>query len=159
MKAKNIMTENPITIPSDATIRDLVNLFNDRRLDWICVVEGDNKLVGVITIFELLKAFLPEHVKMKQELAQFMHEGYFEKMCTKMKSQPVSSIMRTDLVPTREEDNLIKIVADIVRYRLMAVPVTRGEKLVGAIYKKGLLGYTGKMLIDNRSDESDKGAE
>jgi CBS domain-containing protein len=149
MKAKDIMIRSFITIQADATIRELVNLINDHKIDSICVVEGANTLVGVVTIFELYQALLPDYVKMKDSLAHMISEGYFEKMCKKIQDQPVRSIMRTDLIRIKEEDNLISVLADMVKYRLMIVPVTREDTLKGVIHKKDLLSYTGMVLIEN----------
>ncbi|OIP64995.1 MAG: hypothetical protein CO150_01995 [Nitrospirae bacterium CG_4_9_14_3_um_filter_53_35] len=152
MKAKNIMNPSPITIHADATIQDLVNLLNDKKFDGLCVVEGENKLVGVVTLFELYEAFLPGYVMMKEELAHLIHDGYFEKKCREIRNQPVRSIMRSDLVKIKEEDTLISVLADIVKSRLQVVPVTRGDTLIGMIHKKSLLSYTSKVLIENHSN-------
>ena len=84
MKAKDIMMRSFITIQADATIRELVNLINNNKIDSICVVEDTNTLVGVVTIFELYQALLPDYVKMKDSLAHMISEGYFEKMCKKI---------------------------------------------------------------------------
>jgi len=149
MKAKDIMIRSFITIQADATIRELITLVNDNKIDSICVVEDANTLVGVVTIFELFQALLPDYVKMKDSLAHMISEGYFEKMCKKIQDHPVRTIMRTDLIRIKEEDNLISVLADMVKYRLMIVPVTREDTLKGVIHKKDLLSYTGMVLIEN----------
>lgn len=149
MKAKNLMNPSPVTIQADATIRKLVNLLNDQKTDGVCVVEGKDRLVGVITLFELYRAFLPDYVRMKESLAHMISETFFEKTCKQIGDAPVRSIMRTDLIRIKEEDNLISIVADIAKYRLMVVPVTRGDTLLGTIHKKNILSYAGKVLIGN----------
>ncbi len=155
MKARIIMNPTPITIHADASIKELVNLFNNRRITGVCVVEGENKLVGVVTIYELFEAMLPDYVEKKEELAHLMPEGYFEKSCKSLRDQPVRSLMRTDVIEIREEDNLISVVADIAKFRLEVVPVTREGILLGTIHRKGLLGYTGKVLIENQNQNQD----
>jgi predicted transcriptional regulator len=91
---------------------------------------------------------------MKGDLAHLMREGFFEKICRELRDQPVSTIMRTDLIQIGEEDSLISVVADIVKYRLVAIPVTRGKTLVGTIHKKGLLSYAAKVLIEDNSQDA-----
>ncbi len=153
MKAKEIMNSNPATIHADAMIRELIEIFNNREIDGMCVVEDENKLVGVVTIFGLFRAFLPDYVKMKEKLAHVMPEGYFEKKCKELRDQPVRSVMRADVIKMEEEDNLISIISDIAHYRLQVIPVTRGETLVGTIHKKDLFSYIGKVFIENDSNE------
>ncbi len=150
MKAKKIMNPNPVTIQASAPLYELINLFNDRKMDAACVVDEEKKLVGIVTIFELFQAYLPDYVKMKEELAHLMPEGYFENTCSKIKNHEVRSIMRTDFITVDENDILISVLADIVKYRLHVTPVTREGVLIGTIHKKGLLNYTSSVcLIDN----------
>ncbi|MEK6777371.1 MAG: CBS domain-containing protein [bacterium] len=155
MKAKNIMNTTPLTIHADATFQQLVAIFSEQQIDGVCVVEGENKLVGVITLFELFGAFLPGYVGIKEELAHLIHESYFEQKCKELKHQPVRSLMRTEVITIKEEENLIGVMADISRFRLMVVPVVRGRTLVGTIARKGLLAYTGKVLLENNTQSKE----
>ncbi len=155
MKAKKIMNPNPVTIRADAPLHELINLFNDRKMDAICVVDEEKRLVGIVTIFELFQAYLPDYVKMKEELAHLMPEGYFENTCHKIKDHEVRSIMRTDIITVDEDDILISILADIVKYRLHVTPVTRDGMLIGTIHKKGLLTYTSHVCLINDSTSND----
>lgn len=155
MKAKNIMNTTPVTIHADATFQELVSLFHGKKIDGVCVVEDGNKLVGVITLFELLGAFLPAYVSLKEELAHLIHESYFEEKCKELKHQPVRSLMRKDVIRIKEEENLIGVMADISKFRLMVVPVVRGQTLVGTIARKGILAYTSKVLLENNTQSKE----
>jgi CBS domain-containing protein len=149
MKAKDIMNTTPFTISADSTIRELINLFNDRRVDGVCVVGEGNRLEGIVTLFELFQAIVPDYVKMKEALSHLVPEGYFEKNCRRVQNQPVRSIMKKNVVPFDEEDTLLQIIADITKHRLIVVPVLRKGVLVGMIHRKTLLSYAGKVCIVN----------
>ena len=149
MRAKNLMNTNPPWIHADATLAELVRTVNQKKLDGICVVEDDRRLVGVVSLFELFQALVPDYVRMREELAHLVHEGYFEEVCARIKDRAVRTVMRTDVVAFQEEDTLISVVAETVRYRLMVLPVVRNGVLVGTIHKKGLFEYAGKLLIQN----------
>ena len=58
IKAKEIMTPNPITIGPDAPVDQAAQIFFDRRIDCLPVKDGKGKLVGILTSTDILKAFL-----------------------------------------------------------------------------------------------------
>lgn len=58
IKAKKIMTPNPITIHNDAPIREAAQLFLDRKIDCLPVKDSAGKLVGILTSTDILKAFI-----------------------------------------------------------------------------------------------------
>ncbi len=155
MKAKKIMNPDPITIQVDAPLHELINLFNSRKIDAACVIDSEKRLVGVVTIYELFQAYLPDYVKMKEELVRLMPEGYFEGICRKIKNHPVSAIMRTDCITVDENDSLISVLADLVKYRLQVTPVTRKGILIGTIHRKGLLSYTSNVCLTEASASND----
>ena len=58
IKAKEIMTPNPITIGPDAPVDQAAQIFFDRRIDCLPVKDAKGKLVGILTSTDILKAFL-----------------------------------------------------------------------------------------------------
>lgn len=58
IKAKEIMTPNPITIGPDAPLDQAARIFFDRRIDCLPVKNEKGKLVGILTSTDILKAFL-----------------------------------------------------------------------------------------------------
>lgn len=58
IKAKEIMTPNPITIGPDAPVDHAAQILFDRRIDCLPVKDADGKLVGILTSTDILKAFL-----------------------------------------------------------------------------------------------------
>ena len=58
IKAKEIMTPNPITIGPDAPVDHDAQIFLDRKIDCLPVKDAKGKLVGILTSTDILKAFL-----------------------------------------------------------------------------------------------------
>jgi acetoin utilization protein AcuB len=58
IKAKEIMTPNPITIGPDAPLDEAAQIFFDRRIDCLPVKDAKGTLVGILTSTDILKAFL-----------------------------------------------------------------------------------------------------
>ena len=55
LKIKQIMTKDPITIRSDATIRYAAKLMNDFKISGLPVLDKDDKLVGIITESDIFR--------------------------------------------------------------------------------------------------------
>ena len=58
IKAKSIMTPNPITIGPDASVDQAAQIFLDRKIDCLPVKDTKGRLVGILTSTDILKAFL-----------------------------------------------------------------------------------------------------
>ena len=58
IKAKEIMTPNPITIGPDKPVDQAAQILFDRRIDCLPVKDANGDLVGILTSTDILKAFL-----------------------------------------------------------------------------------------------------
>ena len=57
-KAKDIMTENPYTISSSATIQDALLLIQKEKIGALPVVNENNELKGIVSVRDLLSSFI-----------------------------------------------------------------------------------------------------
>jgi acetoin utilization protein AcuB len=58
LKAGDVMTKDPVTIPLTWTIQDALLLIQEKRFGAFPVVDQDGKLVGMISVRDLLRAFI-----------------------------------------------------------------------------------------------------
>jgi acetoin utilization protein AcuB len=58
LKIKDVMTQNPRTISPDYTIQDALLLIQDLRVGALPVVDDQGKLKGIISVRDLLRAFI-----------------------------------------------------------------------------------------------------
>jgi CBS domain-containing protein len=54
----DIMTAPAITIRPEANIAEAVKIMDDKRIRRLTVVDGDHKLIGIITRADILKAVI-----------------------------------------------------------------------------------------------------
>jgi acetoin utilization protein AcuB len=65
LQLKDIMTTDVVTIHADDTIKTAASLMNDRKIGALPVVDGHNKVVGIITesdVFRILIAWFNEEI-------------------------------------------------------------------------------------------------
>ncbi len=53
-----VMTRSPITTSEDVLAAEIVNLMQDRKINSICVIDADRKVVGALNMHDLLRAGL-----------------------------------------------------------------------------------------------------
>jgi acetoin utilization protein AcuB len=58
LRISDIMTRNPVTIPLTWTIQDALLLIQEKRFGAFPVVDDEGKLVGMISVRDLLRAFI-----------------------------------------------------------------------------------------------------
>lgn len=63
IKVKDIMTPDPVTISPEATFGEAAKLMLDKKISALPVVEGDGKLVGIITESDIFRIIAKEWCK------------------------------------------------------------------------------------------------
>ncbi len=100
IKAKEIMTPNPITIGPDSPVDQAAQIFFDRRIDCLPVKDKKGKLVGILTSTDILKAFLElrEILGGIQRIDVVMDAKEYDDVLKLLKSQKVS-VVSTGITP------------------------------------------------------------
>ena len=58
IKVREIMTENPVTIPFDYTVEEAAEVLLDKKISGAPVVDGDGNVVGIITKNDLFRVLI-----------------------------------------------------------------------------------------------------
>ncbi|HNR65655.1 MAG TPA: CBS domain-containing protein [Atribacterota bacterium] len=124
IKAKDIMTEDVITVRKDDTLTDVARLMITRRISGFPVIEND-KIIGIITANDL---FLVMDMIKAGEVLKDNGTDY---------SQPrVSFAMSTEIITVNPEGTLDDIIS-LMKYRnIHTLPVVSQNKLVGVIGRR-----------------------
>ncbi len=112
-----LMTSTPYTVPPNATVRDVALLMDTHRISCVPVVDED-KLIGLVRESDLAALWLDN---------------------TKTGSATVAVVMSTQLFTVRPDDTLFDVLALMTRHRLVHIPVTVGERLVGVVTQTDLI--------------------
>lgn len=111
MLVKDVMTPDPITVAETSSIQDTARLLTRHRISGLPVVDGDGKVVGVVSEFDLLS-------KHGTTVADVMTRGVLS----------VSS------------DSSIEVVSHLLTdHRIRRVPVIDGHKLVGIVSRSDII--------------------
>ncbi len=72
---EQIMTRDPITVPSTTTVDEVMELFTNKRFRHLPVVD-DGRLVGLVSIGDILRRMVDTHRHEAEQLKQYITGGY-----------------------------------------------------------------------------------
>ncbi len=117
LTARAIMTSDVVTIQSDASIKEAIELLIARQISGLPVVDSEGHLIGVLTEFALLAMVYDEEVQ----------------------DHTVGQHMTTDLITVDIDDPVTRVADLCIVHRIRRVPVTKRGRLVGLIARRDVL--------------------
>jgi CBS domain-containing protein len=116
----------PVCIGSDATLADVEKIFEEHGFNALPVVDAAERLVGIVTSLDLLRAFdFAEDVILPQ---------YAEVM-----KRPVSAILTADVQTVTPRTPLSRVLQKIVDTRNKSFPVVDRDRVVGIVAREDLM--------------------
>jgi CBS domain-containing protein len=70
---REIMTEHPITVTEDETIEVCMSKMTDKRIRHLPVVDDDGRLIGLISIGDVVKYIMDEQKNIIENLECYIH--------------------------------------------------------------------------------------
>jgi CBS domain-containing protein len=116
----------PVTIGPDATLTDAERLFEDLGYNALPVVDSGERLVGVLTSLDLLRAFdfaddtiLPDYQQVMQ--------------------RRVSEVMTRDVLSVCSHTPLSRVLQKIVDTRCKSFPVVDDDRVIGVVARQDVM--------------------
>ncbi len=125
-QVRDAMTTAPVTINPTATVREAEALFEAHDFNSLPVIGAAGHLHGIVTKFDLLKAFSFD--------AHALIPHYHEIM-----EQTVETIMTRDPVSVEPSLPLSRLLQKLVEMRTKSLPVVEDGRLVGMIAREDVL--------------------
>ncbi len=127
------MKKNVIHISPEATVREAANTFIQHHIGTLPVVDPDGRLVGILSIRDLVSQVLPDFVNMMQDIDFVLDFGAAETR------QPESDVLMTPVKKImsppysgRGDCSLLRASALIKKHNLLDLPVVDDEdRLIG----------------------------
>ena len=120
--AREVMVREVYTIQADSPIDEAIDLIVDKKISGLPVVEGENRLVGVITEKDILR-LLYDHVAGEV--------GHLR----------VGDLMTQDVFTFSPSDNLIEVCEMLANKPFRRVPLVEDGKIAGLISRRDIIRY------------------
>lgn len=128
-----IMTKNIVYVKTSQNLNDAYQLIKDKKIRHLPVVSGD-KVVGILSKTDIDKASFINASVDKEDFDTTVFE-YLQ----------IEQVMSTHLKTVQENDTIYDTAVLIAQNEFHAVPVLRGDTLVGIVTSTDLIKY----LIDS----------
>lgn len=142
MKVKDVMARDTIKVGPSTGIRKIYDIFCEKNISGVPVVDAENRLLGMVTKTELLEVLVPDYFDM---LDEFLFIDDFGALEERLESIPnlelfiAEDLMIRDIITINENASLMKAPALMNKYKIRRIPVVdEGKKLVGIITRMDL---------------------
>jgi CBS domain-containing protein len=138
--AKDIMIREIETIQANAPIKEAVyKIFHGKtratghKTVSLIVTDEFGKLVGVISLFDILYHFRPEFLNYGLETVE-KWSGRLMPLLEQFKDLTVEQAMSTPVMTIAPHDHIMVIIDIMVKKRLRRLPVVEDDKILGVVY-------------------------
>jgi CBS domain-containing protein len=143
---KEIMDSSPATVGEGASVEEVVDLLREHALPGVPVVDGDDRLAGIVTEADLVlpddqgDLHIPHYVNLFGGTVFLEPLGRFEERLRKVFASTAGDMM------TREPDTVTPDTTVAEAARLIhesghnRLPVVDGGRLVGIVTRMDVLG-------------------
>jgi len=133
MLVNDVMSTGVLTAHRTDTVRSVVVKMLNRHCGAIPVVEGDNLLVGIVTVRDVMLPLYPNygdyiHDNVRSRNFIEMEEGYPEVLAKK-----VEEIMSTNPLTVSPNDPILEAASYMGLKNFRRIPVVEKGKLVGMV--------------------------
>ena len=156
--ARDIMTTRFHTLtaqmPVDAAVKLLVQAgkVEGRRIFGLMVVDEADRLVGMLSMYDILLFMRPKHTHIWGMMDDIDLEGIVNRACQKTGSIRVGDIMSTDVVTITPQTHLMMILDLMIKKHIRRLPVVEAGKILGIVYISDLFFNIPERLTAEESD-------
>ena len=148
MLVQDHIRRNPITIQHDKTFREALEIMVSKKTNGLIVVDENNRPVGTIDSFNLIKAMVPSYLHADPGLAKFEPEDVFYKAVSQSLNKTVSDMMEElHGVVVHEDDPMIMAATLASKNNFRYVPVvSESGELEGLVSRTDIKRAMAELL-------------
>lgn len=142
VRVTDVMTRQVVTVRQDQPFKDLVLLMHTHRVSGVPVVDGDGRLVGIVSEGDLLssEAKAREPKPKSLFLEWLLHPKRLQEMEQRSQDVRARDIMVTDVITVRPHTPVEQAIGVLLRRGVKRLPVVDAEnRVVGIVSRRDLL--------------------
>lgn len=144
---KDYMQKQVATISKTATFKEAVEKMIHAKTNGLVVINGDNKVIGIISSWDLIQHIVPDYLEEDKHLASFESPDVFEKRIQEVQDNPITKFMTMKVLTVMATDSIMEASTLLSEFRIRQLPVVNDEKkLVGYINRTDIKRAVGEAL-------------
>ena len=146
MRAREIMTREVTSLSPDSSIREAMELLEQKEISGLPVVDRDGKFLGMLTEKEILSSILPSYIG---KVGRFIYEQNpksTKKKLGEIAHLKVAQLMRKEAITTTEDVTLCEIAHIMLVNKSRRIPVLdKSGKMLGIVTRGDVLAAFEKV--------------
>jgi CBS domain-containing protein len=135
MKKKKVFEfkpyEPPLKVKATATVREMVDLLiRHQERHYLCVLDENEKLLGLISRRRLFQAVFSHHVPADSRMPELF---------ILLTSEEAGDLLLKNIITIEENDDINKIISILVQHGIDELPVVNKEKKVIGIVSLNMI--------------------
>lgn len=131
--AGDIMNRGFASLQETDTLEHAIDMLVHHNLIDLPVLDKERKMMGVVTVYELLRVCLPDYILWMEDLSPILNFEPFAQVLRNEGKTWLTEIMSLEFATVPEEAPAIQVATEMARRSARQVFVVRDEQCVGVI--------------------------
>lgn len=152
--AASIMTTEFPTLFPETPLTDAIRIFREssrehgRRLFGIIVTDKNRRLVGMLSMYDILLYVRPKHIQVWGAMEDLDVAGLIDAAGSRLKSIQVGDIMTPDVITIGPQVDLLMVLDIMIKKHVRRLPVVEDQCIIGIIYISDLFNHLLERIGD-----------
>lgn len=143
LTARDVMKTLPVTMQESDTLQKVIEVFATSRVDEIPVLDPEGDIRGVVSLEDILRFSLPDHILWMEDLTSIYRFQPFAEMLRDDEETKLADFMREDFVKVPENIPAIQLAKIFLVNKCRQIMVADGNRLAGVV---NLKDFVSKMF-------------
>ena len=136
VRARDLMTRNPKTLQESDSLHKVIETFATEQAKTIPVIDNEGDLRGVVSLEDILKFSLPEHLLWMDDLSSINRFQPFADMLKSDEETKLADFMSEDMITVDINIPAVQLAKLFIMHKVDQILVLDKEKLVGLVNTK-----------------------
>lgn len=152
--AADIMTTQFTTLSAETPVLEAIRIFREafrqegRRLFGMIVLGKDNRLAGMLSMYDILLYLRPKHIHVWGTMEDLEIAEVVDAAGSRIKSILVGDIMTPDVVTVGPNANLMMVLNVMISKHVRRLPVVEDQQIIGIVYISDLFNHLLERIGD-----------
>ena len=137
LRARDVMITTPVTLLENNTLNEAIEIFATNNIDEIPVIDDVRELRGVVSLADLLKFSLPEHILWMDDLSSVYRFQPFSEVLQTADETKVADFMREEFITVHADIPAVQLAKLFLMHKLQKLLVVDdSNRLAGIVELK-----------------------
>lgn len=133
LKALNLMEPRPVTLLETDHLKTAIDTFCSRQVMDIPVIDDERDVRGVLSLEDILRHSLPEHLLWMHDLSPILRFEPFAEMLKRDRDSQVADFMREDYISVEPGMPAVQLAKIFLTRNVRQILVVEGRQLFGTV--------------------------